>query len=484
MRRKQTLLSTSLALVLAGCASLAPDYERPAAPVPQQWSTPAGSSASATAVEWQLPDWREVFIDARLQQVIATALAHNRDLRVALLNIEQARAQYRIQDAAQWPTVNAAGGQSAARSASGTTSRNYSAEVGLSSWELDLFGRVRSLRDQALQSYLATAETQRSTRLSLIAEVASQWLNVAAYQQQLALARQTLQSQQRSLALTQLRHDEGMVSGVDLASMQASVETARADVASYDTTLAQARNALDLLVGAPIPEALLPAPEQPLADLVALAPLPARLDSSVLLQRPDVLAAEYELQAANANIGAARAAFFPSFSLTTSAGVGSSTLSDLFNGASRIWSFVPNITVPIFSAGALQAELDVATLSRDITVAEYEKAIQTAFSEVADALDERARIDARLDAQRALVVATARSHTLADARWREGVDSSLEALTAQRNLYSAEQGLISLALTEATNRVMLYKVLGGEATGEASGEPLTARTTTTGDAGR
>ncbi|THF67573.1 efflux transporter outer membrane subunit [Pseudothauera nasutitermitis] len=452
------------ALALAGCASLAPEYQRPEAPVPGHFSTPSQADATGSAgldrADAGLRPWREVFIDPRLQQVVDLALANNRDLRVAVLNIEKSRAQYRIQGAEQWPSIQAAGGQSAARTTSGGTTRSYSAEVGLSNWELDLFGRVQSLRDEALETFLATAETQRSTRLSLLAEVAGQWLSMAAYQQQSALAQQTLQSQQRSLALTRFRHQEGMVSGVDLASVQASVESARADVASYDTSLAQARNALSLLVGAPVPDALLPVPQDAFDILVALAPIPAHLSSSVLLQRPDVLAAEHNLKAANANIGAARAAFFPSVSLTASTGVGSSSLSALFNGAQRIWSFVPSITVPIFNAGALRAELDVATISRDISVAEYELAIQTAFREVADALDERARIDERLAAQRALVEATQRSHTLADARWREGVDSSLEALSAQRTLYSAQQTLITLMLNEATNRVTLYKVLG------------------------
>lgn len=460
------------ALGLAGCASLAPEYQRPEAPVPAHFPQPQADTVESDGlenVEATLQPWYEVFIDPRLQQVLELALANNRDLRMAVLNIEKARAQYRIQGAEQWPSIQASASQSAARVAGGDTTRSYSAEVGLSSWELDLFGRVQSLSDQALETFLSTTQTQRSTRLSLLAEVAGQWLSVAAYQQQLELARQTLQSQQRSLELTRLRHQEGMVSGVDLASVEVSVESARADVASYDTSLAQARNALNLLAGAAVPETLLPAPQDTFDTLVALAPIPAHLSSSVLLQRPDVLAAEHGLRAANANIGAARAAFFPSVSLTAAAGVGSDSLSELFNGTQRTWSFMPSIAVPIFNAGALRAELDVATISRDISVAEYELAIQTAFREVADALDERTRIDERLAAQRALVDAAQRSHTLADARWREGVDSSLEALTAQRDLYSAQQTLIALALTEAANRVTLYKVLGGGADAAGAG---------------
>lgn len=457
------IIALTCPLVLTACTSLAPAYQRPEAPVPARLGDQNAPGDQPAAAEMTLQPWNEVFIDPRLQQVLELALTYNRDLRVAVLNIEKARAQYRIQSAAQWPAIQASGGQSAARSVSGETSRSYSAEVGLSNWELDLFGRVQSLRDEALEDFLATGQTQRSTRVSLLAEVAGQWLSVAAYQQQLELARRTLDSQQRSLELTRLRYQEGMVSGVDLASMEASVESARADAASHDTNLAQAQNLLHLLVGTAIPDSLLPAPQDSLDELIALAPVPVNLSSAVLLQRPDVLSAEHDLRAANANIGAARAAFFPSVSLTAATGVGSTALSDLFDGPQRIWSFVPSITVPLFNAGSLRAELDVARLSRDISVAEYEQTIQTAFREVADALDERSRIDQRLAAQQALVEATQRSHTLADALWREGVNSSLEALTAQRSLYSAQQNLITLSLAEATNRVTLYKVLGGGA---------------------
>lgn len=310
--------------------------------------------------------------------------------------------------------------------------------------------------------------------MSLVAEVAADWLTVAADQQRLALAQQTLASQRQTLQLTELQHQQGIVSGLDLAQVQTSVESARADVASYTTQLATSRNALDLVVGAPVAADALPQATA-LESGVALAPLPAPLESRVLLQRPDVLYAEHTLKSANADIGAARAAFFPTISLTASTGRSSTALSSLFDAGNRTWSFVPSISVPIFRAGALKAELDEARITRDVNVAEYEQAIQTAFSEVADALATRAQLDERVDAQRALVDVTQRSYSLADARYRNGVDSYLDALDSQRSLYSAQQDLITLRLTEASNRVTLYKVLGGGADAQ-SGTPVAEAT--------
>ncbi|MFT3762860.1 MAG: efflux transporter outer membrane subunit [Pseudoxanthomonas sp.] len=460
-------LASACAVALAGCVSMAPRYQRPDAPVATQFrDAPAGDASAAAVAEL---DWREVFLDPRLQQVIALALDNNRDLRVALLNIEKARATYRIQRADLLPSVDASASQTAQRSSSAASAtgtsqvgRSVSAEVGFSSWELDLFGRIRSLKNEALETYLATEQTQRDTRLSLIAEVAGDWLAVAADRQLLALAKQTYESQRKTLELTERRHAEGVDSGVDLASVQASAESARADVASYGTALAQARNVLELVVGAPVPDDLLPGADSD-ADAVALAPLPANLSSAVLLQRPDVLYAEHALKAANADIGAARAAFFPTISLTASTGRASDELSSLFDAGTRTWSFVPSISLPIFHAGALKASLDAAKIEKQIAVAEYEKAIQAAFGEVADALAARARVDEQLDAQRAYVAATGRSRELTEARWRSGADSYLDALTAQRAHYGAQQALINLRLTEASNRVTLYKVLGGGA---------------------
>jgi len=477
----RTALALACAGVLAGCASMAPNYARPDAPVPAAFAdSGTGTGTGGDIADVATLDWRQVFLDPRLQQVIAQALDNNRDLRVAVLNIDKARAQYRIQRADLFPSVDLSGSQSASRSSASTSSsgrsevaRIYAADVGVSSWELDLFGRIRSLKNEALETYLATAQTQRSTRMSLVAEVAADWLTVAADQQRLALAQQTLASQRQTLQLTELQHQQGIVSGLDLAQVQTSVETARADVASYTTQLATSRNALDLVVGAPVAAETLPQASA-LESGVALAPLPSPLPSRVLLQRPDVLYAEHTLKSANADIGAARAAFFPTISLTASTGRSSTALSSLFDAGNRTWSFVPSISVPIFRAGALKAELDQAKITRDANVAEYEQAIQTAFSEVADALATRAQLDERMDAQRALVAVTQRSYTLADARYRNGVDSYLDALDSQRSLYSAQQDLITLRLTEASNRVTLYKVLGGGADAQ-SGEPVAGR---------
>lgn len=468
---RRTLFMAIFAVAsLAGCVSMAPDYVRPETPVSKQWRGADGASLATqdTAASAPLADipWKSFFHDERLRQVIGMALENNRDLRIALLNIEKARSQYRIQRADSLPSVDVQASQSASRSPASvsfagesTVSRQYAAEVGFSSYELDLFGRIRSLQDEALETFLSTAETQRSTRLSLIAEVAGSWLSLAADSELLALAQETLQSQRKTLALSEHRHALGAASGLDLAQVRTSVESARADVARYAAQVDEDRNALELVVGAPVPEALLPGGT--LGKAVQLAQIPAGLDSSVLLARPDVVSAEHALRAANANIGAARAAFFPTISLTASAGRSSDQLSDLFSGANRSWSFMPSIQIPIFNAGGLRASLDVSKVERDIAVAEYEKSIQTAFREVADALSVRASMQERLAAQQALVQASSRAYQLADARYRLGADSYLDALDAQRSLYSAQQALISLSLTEASNRVTLYKVLGG-----------------------
>lgn len=460
-------LSLVCVMALAGCASLAPPYERPAAPVPASIGSTTTPAVAPVVVEDLA--WDAVFLDPRLQQVVRLALAHNRDLRVAVLNIEQARARYRIQRADLLPSVGVSASETRARSSAATSptgssevGRSASVSVGLSAWELDLFGRIRSLGDQALATYFSTEQAQRDTRLVLVSEVAETWLSVSADQQRLALAQQTLESQLETLRLTTQRHALGIASGLEVAQVQTSVERARVDVSSITTQLAQSRNALALIVGAPVPPALLP-DETSLETGVALAVLPPNVDSSVLLQRPDVRAAEFTLQAANANIGAARAAFFPSISLTASTGRGSDQLSNLFDSGNRSWSFTPTINLPIFQGGALRASLDVARIQKDIDVANYERAIQTAFAEVADTLAARGQLDAQLDAQRALVDASQRSYTLADARYRTGVDSYLDALDAQRTLYAARQELIGLRLTETNNRVMLYRVFGGGA---------------------
>lgn len=447
-----------LALALSGCVNLAPDYQRPVAPVAAQWPTTTINSATPADIGWQ-----SLFIDTRLRDTVAQALDNNRDLRVAALNVEYQRAQYRIQRAELFPAVSATADGARERALSnGTTaiSSQYSAGLGISSYELDLFGRLRNLKDAALEQYLSLDQTRRSTQLSLVAEVATAWMTLAADQQLLKLANDTFTSQQKTYALVQQSHSLGGESGVSLAQARSTVESARADAANYASQVEQDRNALELLVGQRLDDKLLPG-DNPL-DSTLLVSVPAGLPSALLQRRPDVLAAEYTLKAANADVGAARAAFFPSITLTASGGSASSELGGLFKGGSGAWSFAPSINLPIFNAGSNRASLDAAKVSSQIEVATYEKTIQTAFSEVADALSVRAHITERLDAQRSQTEATDTAYKLALALYKQGSESFLDVLDAQRSLYTAQQSLIGLKLTEQTNRVTLYKSLGGE----------------------
>jgi len=473
-----TWITLACAAVLSGC-SLMPAYERPALPVPSAYPV-AAVAPSAVSAEAGDIGWREFFADERLRQVLALALTNNRDLRVATLNIEKARAQYRVQDADRYPAVNASGSQSVTRTAEGLRApadpeigRQYGASVGVSAYELDLFGRVRSLSAQALEQFLATEEARRSAQISLVAEVANAYLTLGADQERQVLAQSTLASQSESYRLTQRSFEVGITSALALRQAQTSVDSARVDVARYTAQVAQDRNALVLLVGSAVPDELLPAK---LADsLNALPDLPGGLPSALLERRPDILQAEHQLKAANANIGAARAAFYPRISLTASTGSASADLSDLFRGGSGTWSFVPQISLPIFDSGANRANLDVAKVSRDIDVAQYEKAIQTAFREVSDALAQRSTITDQLQAQQSLVNATAETDTLSRARFTRGVESYLTVLDSQRSLYSAQQNLIGTRLSRVSNLVTLYKALGGgwseERTGSASRDP-------------
>lgn len=463
-----------LAAMLAGCASMAPDYQRPAAPVAEQWPAQASNQGTPAADI----GWREFLLDNRLQQLVELALQNNRDLRVAALNIEQARAEYQVQRADLFPTVNVIASRTAqlgsasttssstsattgavTSSSSGSVSQSYRATVGFSAYELDFWGRIRSLNEQALQSFFATEEARRSTHISLVSEVASAWLTLAADMQRLKLAQDTLQSQQASYDLTKQGFDIGVYSALELRQIQISVDTARADVANYRSQVKQDQNALVLLVGQPVPENLLPQ-SQP-DQVTSVADLPAGIPSEVLQRRPDILQAEHSLQAANANIGAARAAFFPTITLTTTLGSASNQLSGLFASGSKVWSFAPQLTLPIFDAGRNRSKLKSAEVAQQITVAQYEKAIQSAFKEVADALAIRENLTERLQAQQSLVEASQESYKLSDARFRGGIDSYLAVLDAQRTLYSAQQTLITVNLTAQTNQVTLYKVLGG-----------------------
>lgn len=467
-RRRPPLraLMVALAASALGACSMMPAYERPVAPVPASLPQTQQSAGPVSAQVVDSAAWADYFADERLRGVIALALDNNRDLRIAALNIERARAQYGIQRADLLPSIAVSGGQSAQRvpgdlnmSGEPAISRQYSANLGFASYELDFFGRVRSLEEQALQVYLGTEEARRSAQVSLVAEVAKAWLRLAADRERLALARSTLETRQQSVTLVRRSLELGAVSALDLNQAETLLQTARADAARYAALVAQDENALALLVGAAVPASLQP---PALDDSVAAVPvLPADLSSEVLVRRPDVAQAERALMAANASIGAARAAFFPRITLTASAGTASSTLDGLFDAGSGAWSFVPQIRIPIFEAGRLQASLDVAEIQRDINVAQYEKAIQSAFREVADALAERATLAEQLAARQALVQATQRSFELSEARYKGGVDSYLNLLDAQRSLYGAQLELIGTRLSDAVNRVALYKALGG-----------------------
>lgn len=465
-RSLRGLVVALAATTLGACTTLIPGFERPAAPVPASFPQAAPTAGSAVAPPADSIAWRDYFADERLREVIALALDNNRDLRVAALNIERARAQYGIQRADLFPSIAVSGGQNAQRvpadlsaTRQADINRQYSANLGFASYELDFFGRVRSLEEQALQTYLGSEEARRSAQISLVAEVANAWLRLAADRERLALAKRTQQTRQESLDLVRRSFELGAVSALDVHQADTLLQSARSDAARFETVVAQDQNALAQLVGSGVPDALLPDGLE--LAVATVAELPAGVPSEVLTHRPDILQAERALLAANASIGAARAAFFPRITLTASAGTASSTLDGLFEGGSGAWSFVPQLRLPIFEAGRLQASLDVAEIQRDINVAQYEKAIQSAFREVADGLAERATVTERVDARRKQVAATQNSLKLSDARYRGGVDSYLSLLDAQRSLYAAELELIGVRLIEATNRVELYKALGG-----------------------
>jgi len=464
----QTILFIAIAVLgLAGCSTtLAPDYTRPAAPTPAAW--PSGPAYKATAANINGTDaadmpWRKFFANAQLQKVIVLALANNRDLRVAALTIEKTRAAYRIQRAELLPTVNAVGygTKQEVFATVGTFEEPvqieyYSVNVGFSSYELDFFGRIRSLKARALEQYLATEQARRSMQISLVAEVAVAYLNLAAHRDLLRLAQNTLESQESTCELIQQRFELGGSSELDVRQAQTRVDAARVDIAKYTGLTALHENALNLLTGMTVPEELLPRELN-----MVLKDISAGLPSEVLQRRPDILQAENQLKAANADIGAARAAFFPTITLSTSFGTMSDQLSGLFKSGTEVWSFAPQITLPIFDTGRNMANLDAAKAERDICLAQYEKAIQTAFREVADALAQRGSLLDQLEAQDSLAEATAASYWLADARYRNGIDSYLTVLDSQRSLYSARQGLIAIHLARLANLVTLYKVLGG-----------------------
>ncbi len=519
MKSSTILAALALTSALAGC-NMAPKYERPTGAVPV--ALPEGGVYPRAATD--APDvtqigWRDFFLDPRLRQVIETSLANNRDLRVAAANVLQARAQYRVQRSSIVPStgvtgsatytnnlfgaIGAAGAGTSGGTGTGTgtgigtgtgtgtgtggtgggsgavaggavgeSSSNiqfYSANVGFSAFELDLFGRVRNLNRAALEQYFATEEAQRSARISLIAEVASAWLQLAADQEQLRLSRETLKTFEETVRLTSAQFRIGVASELEARQAETNYQAARNDIATLTAQVARDQNALNLLAGTTV------AAEQLPDSLGTVAftrdALPGDVSSAVLLRRPDVLQAEHQLIAQNANIGAARAAFFPRISLTATIGTISTALSGLFGGGTFNYNAAPSVQLPLFDGGRNAGNLDYAKASREAAVATYEKAIQTAFREVADALAQRGTIGEQLSAQGARANAASVAARLSDARYRAGVDSFLTSLDAQRTAYSAQQQLVTTRLTQANNLIELYRALGGGLAGEV---PATA----------
>lgn len=462
MKRNLALILGVL-VCLSGC-TMAPKYTRPEAPVPAAWpSGPAyketQSGGAPAAAELQ---WRQFFTDERLQKIIDMALKNNRDLRLAALNVERARALYRVQRAELYPKVET--GTSASKQrvmvSGGTglvTIEQYSVNLGVSSWEIDFFGRIRSLSQKALEEYFATEQARLSAQILLVSEVANAYLTLAADRENLKLAQSTLEAQQAAYNLILRRFEVGIAPELDLRQVQTRVDAARVDVAKYTGQVAQDENALNLLAGAPVAAGQMPALLSGVKPLPEVSP---GLSSEVLLRRPDILQAENLLKAAYANIGAARAAFFPRVALTSAIGSASGDLTGLFKSGTFVWSYAPQIVLPIFDARTWSA-LKVTKVDKEIAVAQYEKAIQGGFREVADALAQKGTLGDQLAAQQSLVAATAKTYRLSTLRYEKGIDIYLNVLDAQRNLYSAQQALIAIRLAKLSNQVRLYAVLGG-----------------------
>lgn len=470
--QKHSLIAMAVALFAAGC-TMAPHYQRPAAPVSGSFPTggvyatqPVAAAGAVSANGQAATDigWRDFFADARLQRLIEIALKNNRDLRVSVLNIQAARAQYQIQRGASFPTISANGSQTKTRTpldmsiGNQTIQNQYSVGVN-GSWELDFFGRIQSLKDQALAQYLSTAQARKAAEIALVASVADGYLQVLGADDLLQVTQNTLKSSQESYRIAKVQFDTGTGSELDLRQAQTVVETAEANQQAQARLRAQAENALVLLIGEPLPVDL--AAGLPLNDQNLITDIPAGLPSDLLTRRPDIMQAEESLLAANANIGAARAAFFPKISLTGNFGTLSPTLGGLFKAGSAAWQFAPQISLPIFQGGVNKANLDLATVQKNIQIAQYEKAIQTAFREVADGLAARGTYDQQIQALERNTFAEQRALDLSNLRYTNGVDSYLSVLTAQTNLYTAQQSLVSARVNRLTNLVDLYKALGG-----------------------
>lgn len=455
----QKIVAGLLLFALQGC-SLAPRYLPPE--IPPVVSLPATSISGHQAQAGVESGWHDYFADSSLQKLIAEALANNRDLRQTALNVESFQAQYRIQRTALLPTVGGSGSAVKQRAYSGGSSatvESYAVSVGVTAYELDFFGRVKNLKEDALEQYLSVEEAYRSARISLIAEVARAYLAYLADRELLAITGDTFRNQEESYRLVEMRMHEGIATQLALAQSRTALETARGNLALYRRQVARDLHNLALLTGGPVPD--LAADTRPLSERQPFPTLKQPISSEVLLQRPDILAAEHALKGANANIGAARAAFFPIIGLTASAGLASGELTDLFDGSAGTWLFSPSVTLPIFNAGRLAAQFDVAEIRKDSSIAGYEKAIQTAFREAADVLVAEDTYREQLAAQKANLKANEEYYAAADQRYEEGLDSHLTLLDAQRSLYAARQTSIGLQLAQLINQVNLYKVFGG-----------------------
>lgn len=474
MTRFNTSLLLSATLALAAC-DMAPRYVRPAMPVPvESPDGPAYGADTASATEAEAfadTAWVDFFTEPRLRDVIRLSLANNRDLRVALANVEQARAQYRVQRADILPTVAGSGGATYQKSPVGAIGTGggaavgsgrfdiYTAQVGISAWEIDLFGRVRNLTKAAQEQFFSARENRNAAQSALVAEVATAWLTMAADQDRLRLARDTEAAFRQTLDLTDARFKAGVASELDVRQARTSHDQARADVAQMTSQVAQDQNALNLLAGVTVDAGLLPTGL--VEQGVTIDRLPADLPSTILLHRPDIAAAEHQLVAANANIGAARAAFFPKISLTAAFGTMSLGLSGLFSNGSEQWSVAPSASLPIFDYGRNAGNLRYAKATQDAMLATYEKTVQTAFREVADALARRGTIDAQLEAQSSLRDNAQGAYRLSEARFTKGIDGFLGTLDSQRSYYTAEQSLVAARLVRETNAVELFRAIGG-----------------------
>ncbi|KRW62652.1 AdeC/AdeK/OprM family multidrug efflux complex outer membrane factor [Pseudomonas sp. TTU2014-080ASC] len=463
---KRSVLPLALAVSLLSGCSLIPDYERPQAPVAQAWPEgPAAQAAASGSSAAEVLEWNSFFRDPALRQLMQVALDNNRDLRVASLNVDAYRALYRIQRSELFPSVGINGSGTRQRTPgdlNGTgepqISGQYGVTAGVNAWEVDFFGRLRSLSEQALQQYFATEQAARSAQISLVSSVAAAYLQWQADQTLLKVTQDTLKTFEDSYALTQRSFDVGVADALALSQARTAVDSARVSLTQYQRLVELDRNALVQLIGAELPADL---PQGLDLDSEVLSAVPAGLPSDLLQRRPDLLGAEFQLKAANANIGAARAAFFPSITLTGNAGTSSSELSGLFDAGSGSWLFQPQINLPIFNAGRLRANLEYAKLQEQIQVAQYEKAVQVAFREVSDSLASRTIYEQQLKAQRELLNASETYYNLADRRYQAGVDSYLTLLDAQRQLFSARQALVTSRLAQLSSEVELYKALGG-----------------------